>query len=272
MAANRRSKIGFMDQHATATSWYSPLQHTLEGFGAVSLDEAQQVNLANRQDTKYLFDAAKLPAMLQTLAGKCSVLEINGLRHSRYETLYYDTPDWLLFRQHLRGQLSRYKVRSRRYLATNSTFFELKIKNNKQRTVKSRIEMSAMEDQPTDEAQQFLAEHLGDVPEGLRAVCRIKYRRLTLINPDLTERMTLDFDLGFDNGIRQYHYPNLVIAEVKQERSVQSVFTQLMQQFAIRRGKLSKYCWSVLTLNPELRRGNLKPMLIQLNKVLQHHD
>lgn len=251
-------------------SWLTKVSGVLERFPTISLEDAQQVQLANRQDTKYLFGASQLLPILHEVQ-QCRVLDINGARQSRYETLYFDTPDWLLLRQHARGQLSRYKIRTRRYVETDTSFLELKVKNNKYRTVKSRMELPFLEEHLSEQGRAFLGEHLPALPQDLRAVCRIKYRRLTLINEDLSERMTVDFDLSFDDGHQRYHYPNLVIAEVKQERSSQSAFTRLMRQHAIRKGKLSKYCWSVLTLHPELRRGLLNPMIQQLNKVLLHH-
>ena len=74
------------------------------------------------------------------LSNHYQVLEINNMRILPYSTTYLDTSDYLFYYQHVRGEFERYKLRYRKYEATNESFLEIKKKTNKGRTIKWRIE------------------------------------------------------------------------------------------------------------------------------------
>jgi hypothetical protein len=61
--------------------------------------------------------------------------------------------------------------------------------------------------------------------------------------------------------------PQLVIAEVKQDRSRRSFFAGVMQQMQIREGSASKYCMAVASLHQEIPHHNLKPKLRAIRKI-----
>ena len=73
------------------------------------------------------------------LARQYEVLEIDNKRFFKYQNLYFDTDDFFFYHQHHNRNLSRYKVRFRRYVDTNQCYFEVKHKNNKRKTLKSRL-------------------------------------------------------------------------------------------------------------------------------------
>ena len=64
-----------------------------------------------------------------------------------------------LYHDHHNGKLNRYKVRRRRYIDTDTEFLEVKLKNNKKRTIKSRIKLSG---QPNEyiRCAQFINEQM----------------------------------------------------------------------------------------------------------------
>src|SRR5687767_7859268 len=115
------------------------ISEALLQFAPISLDEMDGVKLMDRTDTKFLFKAEQLPAFLEQLATSYRVLEINDRRICRYETLYFDTADFQLYLCHQNGKLNRYKVRFRRYVESDVSYFEVKLKNNKGRTIKTRV-------------------------------------------------------------------------------------------------------------------------------------
>ena len=75
----------------------------LSRFAPTTLAEMDAVALLNRTDTKYLLTTSRLGALLEALAGEYLVLEIGGARLHHYQTLYFDTPDFALFRRHHAG-------------------------------------------------------------------------------------------------------------------------------------------------------------------------
>jgi len=104
----------------------------------------ESVALMNRTDTKFVFRADRLPDFLNSIKSEYRILNINDKRASKYETLYFDTPDFKLYKEHHRGKASMYKVRHRIYVDSQLHYFEIKFKNNKGRTIKNRIKRNEL--------------------------------------------------------------------------------------------------------------------------------
>lgn len=94
----------------------------LAQFSGISLCEGAAVPLMNRVDTKYLIPRHQLNEIIGGLKPHYNILELQHKRIFRYDTLYFDTPARLFYHQHLRGKLSRYKIRTRRYVDTDTNF------------------------------------------------------------------------------------------------------------------------------------------------------
>ncbi|OYT14705.1 MAG: transporter, partial [Bacteroidetes bacterium 4572_77] len=97
-------------------------------FPALNLEQVNKVGLMNRVDTKFYFSIHLLPKILESIKIDYSVLEINGSRMMPYESTYYDTKDFQMLRWHQNGKGNRYKIRERKYVLTEQTFFEVKFK------------------------------------------------------------------------------------------------------------------------------------------------
>jgi len=100
----------------------------LQHFTPIGLAQIEDMALLHRIDTKYVLSEAQLYQALSHLASTYHVLEIEGRRQQNYQTLYFDTPGFALYLQHHNGWRSRYKVRSRVYVDSGMTFFEVKHK------------------------------------------------------------------------------------------------------------------------------------------------
>jgi len=111
------------------------IKNILDQFAPITLSEMDSVKLMNRTDTKFIFTTNELPKLLEELKNDYRLLDINGNKISRYESLYFDTEDFQLYHQHRCGKLNRYKVRFRKYVESELNYFEVKFKNNKGRTV-----------------------------------------------------------------------------------------------------------------------------------------
>ena len=102
------------------------LNTVLNSFQTISLEEMDSVKLMNRTDTKYVFNKSKLLLILDSLKHDYRCFYINGARLSTYKTIYFDTDDFLLYRQHHNGILNRYKLRQRSYVESNLNYLEIK--------------------------------------------------------------------------------------------------------------------------------------------------
>ena len=175
----------------------------------ISLDEMKDVRLMNRVDTKYLVTSNQLVSILHGVRDYYYAQEVEGNRFSPYRTVYFDTPDLTMYIIHHDRHLVRDKVRVRTYVDSNLTFCEVKHKTNKGRTKKKRMEvkvengkwevvskLSALSDQIT--AADFQLPYPIDI---LDASLETVFDRITLVNYEKTERLTIDCDLKFNNFI-----------------------------------------------------------------------
>lgn len=240
----------------------------LEDFTPIFLKEMDGVKLMERRDIKYIFREDQLPSLLHALMDGYRVLEVNGKRANRYQTLYFDTPDFFLYHQHHNKRVNRFKVRMRKYVESNHVFFEIKFKNNHGKVIKDRIVQHEIEERIDDDAETFLIRKTPLAAESLEAKFWVNYSRITLVNKSQPERVTIDVGLNYVNGTKQKAYDGMVIAEVKQASMMLSPFMQLMKNQKIRRASISKYCLGVMSLVDDIKSNRFKPKLLYLNKIL----
>lgn len=239
----------------------------LENFKPIDLSEMERVALMDRIDSKYIFHSSQLNVFLSELKDFYDVLVVNDLRISKYESLYYDTPNFDLYHYHQRGKFNRFKFRVRKYVESNLLFFEVKFKNNKGRTKKNRIVRETFDLESTQQLTDFLNKHTHYTVNDLEEKIWVNYSRITLVNKTISERVTIDLNLTFihDNDSQNMH--EFIVAEVKQNKSSDSPFVQLMHKNHVREGSISKYCIGIMKLFPHLRSNNFKPFQINLNKI-----
>ena len=227
---------------------------TLQQFTSHSLSEQVEVDLADRTDSKYILPIRALPRLLQALTEDHSVLESAGHRIFTYENTYFDTPDWDLYLRHHNGNLARHKCRFRRYRETDLAYLEIKLKNNKLRTVKNRMPWHAAEPMEVWRDE-----------EPVRPSLYVNYRRITLWNHGTRERLTLDYDIHYrrPNQQKVVRLADIFIAELKREGKVYgSPFVRRAKDYGFTPKSFSKYCIGVcLTDSGELKKNNFKPML-----------
>lgn len=248
-----------------------PLQvsEILNQFEPITLQEMDGVKLMDRTDTKFTFNINELPAILNEAKNHYKIVDIEGNRISRYKTLYFDTPDFSLYNKHHCGKLNRYKIRHRIYVESNIGYLEVKFKNNKGRTLKTRIKETGFSDLKTGRAFEFLQKMLPFSPLDLIPKIWINYSRITLVNKLSAERLTLDLNLEFEKDGKKKMLNQLVIAEVKQDSKAASPFISMMRQKHICEGSISKYCLGVATSFPEEKRNNFKQKLYNINKLIK---
>jgi hypothetical protein len=198
-------------------------------------------------------------------------LEVEGTKESRYETLYYDTPDFWHYTQHQNGKRHRYKIRKRSYVESSIAFLEVKEKNNKGRTAKSRIKIEEIFPLIDKKGQEFIDRKAEGVAD-LESKIWNSYTRTTLVDTVAGERVTLDTDLSFYYGEKRLDLPNFVIAEVKQDgENRHSRFIKHMKSRLMRPDGISKYCLGVAMLYPELKSNNFKEKILRIHKIINSY-
>jgi len=242
--------------------------HSLNQFDPITLEEMEGVKLMDRTDTKFTFNINELPSILEEAENYYRILSVEGNRISRYKTLYFDTQDFDLYNEHHSGKLNRYKIRHRTYVESNLGFLEVKFKNNKGRTLKTRIKEVEVPELNTGKAFEFLKKMLPFDPLILLPKIWINYSRITLVNKTSAERLTLDLSLEFEKNGKKQILDQLVIAEVKQDSKVASPFISIMRNKHIRQGSISKYCFGIASSYSEVKKNNFKQKLSNVKKII----
>lgn len=245
-------------------------QTLLARFEPTSLAQMDDVALLNRTDTKFMLNETQLYHALTALRPQYRVLDIAGVRLNHYQTLYFDTADFALYRRHHTGGRDRYKVRSREYLDSHLSFLEIKHKVAKQRTVKNRMQTPALVTRLNAETDDFMATNFPLDPHTLEPKLWNDFYRITLVSRQRPERLTLDLHLSFDTDTQSTTLPGVVIAEVKQASLDRgSEFMQQMRLMRVHPAGFSKYCVGVSLLYPAVKHNRFKPKLQLLNKLIK---
>jgi len=246
------------------------INNVLGHFQPIGLKEMDSVKLMNRVDMKYILPADKIPMILSKLNGYYKVLEIDNIRSFSYFTTYLDTDDFLFFNHHMTGRLERHKVRYRRYESTGVTYLEVKMRTNTNRTVKWRIKTENQNGEGFDAASgEFISRHIKLKPDQLKPVLFNNFKRITLVNVGMTERVTIDFNLTFaDNNSASAELPYLGIIEIKKEGSAYKSETEkTLREMSVRPTGFSKYCIGAAIFNEIPRKNMLKQKFILINKI-----
>ena len=243
------------------------LTSSLLKFPSIGLKEMDRVKLLDRIDTKYVIDLEMLEECLPALQDQYRVLAIDGKLVHPYETLYYDTPDYHLYRMHHSGRQNRYKIRFRKYVNSDLAFFEIKSKTNTHHTVKNRIPVERILETLNDPLNTFITNHTTGVFRQYVPVLRVFFNRITLVNNLANERLTIDTDIRYISNGQEKIIEKMVIVEVKQDKESVSPFQQLMQGKRQRGNYISKYCLGVVCMNNDIKKNRFKHRLNTLNKL-----
>ena len=237
-------------------------------FKPISLLEIESVKLMNRIDTKYTLAENKLFELLEIIKDDYFILEINKVRNSRYHTTYFDTPDDKMYVAHHNGRSNRFKVRHRSYLDSKISFLEIKFKNNKKRTIKTRIQGDLSQNDFDQSQIDFLEQTLPFEIESLKTKLHNSFNRITLVNKNFKERCTIDTNISFKSKGKETSLQNMSIVEVKNEngsRKDSRIFDSL-RELHIRPTSISKYCIGRVLSDAYLKSNTFKRTIIKIRK------
>ena len=245
------------------------IEQILSTFAPITLEEMSGIRLMNRIDTKFITTTDKLCRLLDMARREYRVQEIGRERNMLYRTTYFDTPGFDMFYVHQSGHANRQKMRFRSYVSSNLHFLEVKTKNNHGRTKKKRIRVGDM--LMGSEQRDFLAQTLRYEADSLRPALANSFRRITLVNTNCTERLTIDTALHFDNIVsgQQRDMDSLVIIELKRDGLCPSEVLPMLRELRIHPHGFSKYCIGSALTNPSLRVNLFKPKLRDVERLLR---
>ena len=236
-------------------------------FIPVSLKEIDAVKLMSRIDRKYWFHLSNLEQILEQTLSEYQILEINGQRLMDYQTTYFDTPDNSMYLKHHNGKTNRHKIRQRKYVSTDSSFLEVKFKNNKKVTVKNRVEAMFEETSFLPAELDFIQHETPYSGENLIPVLNNKFKRLTLIHKNKLDRCTIDISPVFWNENNILNMADLAIFELKRGHSLKSSpIVAMLRNLKIRQRGMSKYFTGRAMLEPELKQNAFKPRIRFINR------
>ena len=237
-------------------------------YKSISLKEMDAVALLNRTDTKFVMTNEQLLTALAALQPEYRVLSVSGRRLNQYRTLYFDTPDFDLYHLHINERAERYKVRSREYMGSSTSFLEVKHKTRKGRTIKDRISTPEQIYKMSQDAQIWLNNFYPYESQELEPKLWNTFTRITLVNKKYGERVTLDSGLHFYHQGKTACLDGIAIAEVKRDaQNHSSPFLTQMREQKIKPQGFSKYCVGVALLYKQVKKNSLKSKMLRIEKM-----
>lgn len=243
------------------------IKEVAQGFDPISLCEMDEVKLMNRTDRKYWFHRDRISEVLEMVWEDYYILEVEGERSLPYSTIYYDTMQDQMFSSHHRGKMNRYKIRRRCYIATQSSFLEVKFKSNKGRTIKTRHPSDYQNASFDIKDREFIEQNTPYSSDSLHQVLENRFRRLMLVSKMMNERCTIDVDLRFCSDCRESELRDIVIVEVKTDGRSRSAIIEAMNSRRIKPSGFSKYCVGRSLLHSDLKQNLFKQKLRQLDRI-----
>ncbi len=245
------------------------LKHTCGSFKSISLEEMDCVKFMRRVDTKFVLSEDQFWDLFPKLSEEYRILEVNNHRVSEYDSMYFDSPSFHFYKDHHRKKLNRMKIRIRKYKSNQLSFLEVK-KKVKGRTYKSRIKSDTWNSELTERDKEFLSDYYREYNDLVPSLTN-NFVRVTLVNKNMTERLTIDFNVNYRVGSAKLGIPNLVICELKQQNlNRYSPFYSRMKNKQIRPLRISKYCLGIMKLYSEdqVRSNRFKERTLKLNKII----
>lgn len=236
-----------------------PFASALADLPPVDLAELiDRAALQSRVDRKYLVALDDLPGLLDRVAPYARVLDIDGTRTFRYESVYFDTPCLASYHCAAHRRRRRFKVRTRTYLDSAQCWLEVKLSGARGLVTKHRLPYRTEDRRTVRSGRDFVDEALGlgsirPAPAGghLEPVLVTGYRRTTLLLPATASRVTIDTDLHWQDDRRALGLPGVAVIETK-TRSAACPVDRLLWQRGTRPARISKYATGLAALRPDL--------------------
>jgi len=249
------------------------IEQIIKSFDTVPSREITKVKLQTRFDSKFIFRDNLMPLILEQLKDDYKILTQQGHYSSSFETLYFDTPKNLFYRDHHNGKRNRIRIRYRKQVESESVFFEINYQNKKGRATKKKIAVADIKTELGQVEIDFLRKVLKKKQiEKLRPYLSNSFSRIILYSKDTNERITLDFNEHFGFQGKNSNFPGVVFAEIEQEILTRnSPFLSVLKKLIIRSEKIGKYSFGMSIFGKQ-KSNSFKEIKIRINKIIETHD
>ena len=210
-------------------------------------------------DRKYFVPADVFGWLSAELADQLRVLDIDALRSFDYESVYFDTPELSTYRAHVQRRRLRFKARTRTYLDSGLTMFEVKLTGTRGETVRRRVP------HPIEHRAELTDERWRTSPRrcavrttrtcrpAMRPTLVTAYRRPTFVSRTGEMRLTCDTGLA----CRDQHHEvrdsgTHVLVESKSGTQAGSVADRMLRSLGVQPTSVSKYAVAIAALHPEV--------------------
>ncbi len=226
----------------------------IDNLRPMTLDEMdKKAKLRTRKDRKYLVTPADLASAMTDLAPSLRSLQVNDRRWFSYESLYFDTPDLVSYRLAATRRPSRFKVRTRTYVDSGITMFEVKTKDRRGRTVKVRRPYEHYSGSHIERSRDFAQGFTQVAPHASRLSpsLGVTYRRATVAFQQPSIRATIDAGFLAQTSDGSVSCGDLYIVETKSSGKP-GLLDRWFWRAGIRPVKMSKYTTALAAIRPEL--------------------
>ena len=230
--------------------------YPLHRMTPISLDDLNAAAaLQQRVDRKYVVADDVAIDLVDALAGRLAVLDIDGRRRFGYESTYFDTAEFDSYLGAARRRRRRFKVRTRSYRDARTTMLEVKTRGARGLTVKRRAAHRFEHRGSLDDTgRTFVDEMTGQSGLGarLRPTLTSDYVRTTLVDLDDVARLTIDSGLRCTDWTgADLLLADRVVIETK-SAGTPSTADRWLWHHGMRPEKISKFGTGLAALHPEL--------------------
>lgn len=225
----------------------------ISSFTSLSLEELNaKASMLDRSENKYIFSLNDLYDSSDDLLKEFDILEIDSKKEFTYETIYFDDENNVCYEDHHQWKRLRFKARTRRYNDSNLYFFELKLKDFRNKTSKKRFNCGEENFwKMTPEAIEFIEQkyfklYKKHFPYHLSPSIKMSYKRVTLVAKAWNERMTIDYDLTIYKNTWEIEYvvpKDFIIIETKSSNG-NGIADKIFRNHFHRSTSCSKFCLS----------------------------
>lgn len=245
----------------------------LSGFEIVSSADIEMSSFRRRYITKYVIPDDLLVELINDCKGKYKLLERCSDLQSDILLEYYDTTALKFFNDHVNGKLNRLKVRIRNSYKNEDKVWEIWRRKSKGRMIKKRVPINGSNIEFEEKAGKMVSEYAGIDLNSLTPSLLASFSRITLLNPESNERITIDTNICFaspKHPEKQKHVAGLVIIELRKRRRASSFLADLLARHSIRPVKISKYCLGISLTNRCAKTNSYKPIIRNIEKTILH--
>ncbi len=204
----------------------------------ISLEKAKQMNFMRRIDVKYVLNNSLLSKISDYIFDNFYIVkDQKNEMFLKYYSLYFDTDDMKMHKDHINKKSHRQKIRIREY-ESHDKFIEIKDKND-HITNKIRIPVTSYK---IDGEKQWISDNLIYDTNTLKRKLEVTFYRMTFISFDNKIRMTIDSYIRFYNYITNKEKNiNDIVIEIKKNNEEKTDIENKLNEIGIQESGFSKY-------------------------------